>query len=181
MADTNQQIFRTDSTGARHATAQAAIMPGDLIEVIPTAGADLGKVRRHATAAARAAPLFADGNWQFGKGIDEAYAAGDTVPYRAPSAWRGGVRALCRWTAITMGTAARIGGGGTPARLRGRGGHCRGPGVGTGLWRSDARPHCRAHRRAIGRPLCQSPLKPRPCVAGRRRPFCRPRALPTCA
>ena len=153
MADTNQQIFRTESTGARHATAQAAILPGDLLEVIPTAGADLGKVRRHATAAARAAPLFADGNWQFGKGIDDAYAAGDTVPYRAARAGRGGVRALCRRDGDHHGDGARIGGGRTPARVCGRGGHCRSPGVGTGLWRSHARPHYRAHRRAIERPL----------------------------
>ena len=112
MADTNQQIFRTDSTGARHATAQAAILPGDLIEVIPTAGADLGKVRRHATAAARAAPLFADGNWQFGKGIDEAYAAGDTVPYRAPAPGEAVYARCAVGTAITTGTALESAGAG---------------------------------------------------------------------
>ena len=113
MADTNQQIFRTDSTGARHATAQAAILPGDLIEVIPTAGADLGKVRRHATAAARAAPLFADGNWQFGKGIDEAYAAGRyrAVP-RAPSLARRCIARCAVGTAITTGTALESAGAG---------------------------------------------------------------------
>lgn len=112
MADTNQQIFRTDSTGARHATAQAAITAGDLIEVIPTAGADLGKVRRHATAAARAAPLFADGNWQFGKGIDDAYAAGDTVPYRAPSPGEAVYARCAVGTAITTGTPLESAGAG---------------------------------------------------------------------
>lgn len=112
MADTNQQIFRTDSTGARHATAQAAILPGDLIEVIPTAGADLGKVRRHATAAARAAPLFADGNWQFGKGIDDAYAAGDTVPYRAPAPGEAVYARCAVGTAITTGTPLESAGAG---------------------------------------------------------------------
>ena len=112
MADTNQQIFRTDSTGARHATAQAAILPGDLIEVIPTAGADLGKVRRHATAAARAAPLFADGNWQFGKGIDDAYAAGDTVPYRAVQPGEAVYARCAVGTAITTGTALESAGAG---------------------------------------------------------------------
>ena len=112
MADTNQQIFRTESTGARHATAQAAILPGDLIEVIPTAGADLGKVRRHATAAARAAPLFADGNWQFGKGIDDAYAAGDTVPYRAPQPGEAVYARCAVGTAITTGTPLESAGAG---------------------------------------------------------------------
>jgi hypothetical protein len=112
MAETNQQIFRTESTGARHATAQAAILPGDLIEVIPTAGADLGKVRRHATAAARAAPLFADGNWQFGKGIDDAYAAGDTVPYRAAQPGEAVYARCASGTLITPGTALESAGAG---------------------------------------------------------------------
>jgi hypothetical protein len=112
VADTNQQIFRTDSTGARHATAQAAITPGDLLEVISAAGADLGKVRRHATAAARAAPLFADGNWQFGKGIDEAYAAGDTVPYRATAPGEAVYARCAIGTAITIGTALESAGAG---------------------------------------------------------------------
>lgn len=112
MAETNQQIFRTDSTGARHATAQAAILPGDLIEVIPTAGADLGKVQRHATASGRAAPLFADGNWQFGKGINDAYAAGDTVPYRAPSVGEAVYARCASGVAITVGTPLESAGAG---------------------------------------------------------------------
>lgn len=109
----NQQIFRTDSTGARHAIAQEAIMPGDLIEVIPTAGADLGKVRLHSTAAGRAAPLFADGNWQFGKGIDDAYAVGDTVSYRAPRVGEAVYARCAVGTAITPGTPLESGGDGT--------------------------------------------------------------------
>jgi hypothetical protein len=95
-----------------HATAQDAILPGDLIEVIATAGDDNGKVRRHATAAARAAPLFADGNWQFGKGIDDAYAAGETVPTLEPSV---GARIAARCapgTAITPGTPLESAGAG---------------------------------------------------------------------
>jgi hypothetical protein len=100
----NEQIMRWGPCTQAHATAQAAITPGDLIEIIPTAGADNGKVRPHSTAAARAAPLFADGNWQFGKGQDDAYAAGETVPTLAPSA---GARIYARCasgTAITVGT-----------------------------------------------------------------------------
>jgi hypothetical protein len=108
----NEQIFRTDSTGARHATAQAAITPGDLIEVIPTAGADLGKVRPHSTAAGRAAPLFADGNWQFGKGQDDAYAAGDTVSYRAPAPGEAVFARCASGTAITVGTPLESAGAG---------------------------------------------------------------------
>jgi hypothetical protein len=111
MAD-NDQIMRWGPCNQYHATAQAVITPGDLIEVIPTAGADLGKVRRHSTAAARAAPLFADGNWQFGKGADDNYAAGDTVPTLAPSA---GARIFARCAigvAITKGSPLESAGNG---------------------------------------------------------------------
>lgn len=108
----NEQIFRTDSTGARHGTAQAAITPGDLIEVIGAAGADLGKVRPHSTAAGRAAPLFADGNWQFGKGQDDAYAAGDTVSYRAPAPGEAVLARCAALAAITLGTALESAGNG---------------------------------------------------------------------
>lgn len=108
----NEQIFRTDSTGARHATAQAAITPGDLIEVIPTAGADLGKVRPHATAAGRAAPLFADGNWQFGKGVGDAWAVGDTVSYRAPAVGEAVYARCAVGVAITVGTPLESSGDG---------------------------------------------------------------------
>ena len=46
MADRNR--FIAGGTIARGMPSpQATITPGDLIEVIPTAGADLGKVRRH--------------------------------------------------------------------------------------------------------------------------------------
>lgn len=108
----NEQIMRWGPCSQAHATAQAAITPGDLVEIIPTAGADLGKVRPHSTASGRAAPLFADGNWQFGKGQDDAYAAGDTVPTLAPSV---GARLLARCasgTAITVGTPLESAGNG---------------------------------------------------------------------
>ena len=111
MAD-NQQIMRWGPCNQAHATAQAAITPGDLIEIIPTAGADLGKVRPHSTAAGRAAPLFADGNWQFGKGQDDAYAAGDTVPTLAPAAGARIVARCASGTAITVGTALESAGAG---------------------------------------------------------------------
>ena len=94
MAET-EQIMRWGPCNQYHATAQAAIMPGDLIEVIAATGADNGKVRRHSTAGGRAAPLFADGNWQFGKSKSDAYAAGDTVPTLAPSV---GARIFARCT-----------------------------------------------------------------------------------
>lgn len=108
----NENILRWGPCNQAHATAQAAITPGDLIEVIAAAGADLGKVRPHATAAGRAAPLFADGNWQFGKGQDDAYAAGDLVPTLAPTP---GARIFARCaigTAITVGTPLESAGAG---------------------------------------------------------------------
>jgi hypothetical protein len=80
-----ENILRWGPCNQGHATAQAAIVPGDLIEVIAAAGADNGKVRKHSTAAGRAAPLFADGDWQFGKSKNDPYAAGDVVPTLAPS------------------------------------------------------------------------------------------------
>ena len=108
----NQQIFLTNSTGAFKATAQAAVTPGDLVEIIPTAGADNGKVRPQVTAAARCAPLFADGNWQFGKGIDDTWAIGDTVAYRAPNVGEL-VQARCAvGTGITLGTVLESAGAG---------------------------------------------------------------------
>ena len=108
----NEQIFRTSTAGARHALAAAAITPGDLVEVIAAAGADLGKVQPHATASGRAAPLFADGNWQFGKGQDDAYAAGDTVPYRAPSVGEAVLARCASGVAITVGTPLESAGAG---------------------------------------------------------------------
>lgn len=111
MAD-NDQVMRWGPCNQAHATAQAAITPGDLIEIIPTAGADKGKVRRHSTAAGRADPLFADGNWQFGKDARDEYAAGDTVPTLAPAP---GARIFARCAtgvAITVGTPLESAGNG---------------------------------------------------------------------
>jgi hypothetical protein len=108
----NEAILRHGDGNQSHATAQAAITPGDLVEVIAAAGADLGKVKKHATAGGRAAPLFADGNWQFGTGQDDAYAAGDTVPLLAPGV---GARVLARCATgvlITRGTALESAGNG---------------------------------------------------------------------
>jgi hypothetical protein len=108
----NQQIFLSNSTDARHATAQAAITPGDLLEVISAAGADQGKVKPHATAAGRAAALFADGNWALGKGIDDAWAIGDTVSYRTAVPGEA-VQARCAvGTAIALGAALESAGNG---------------------------------------------------------------------
>ena len=139
------------SSNRTHATAQAAILPGDLIEVIPTAGADNGKVRRHATAAARAAPLFADGNWQFGKG--RAMPTPPAIPCRTARSSRARrMFARCAvGTAITTGTPLESAGAGLLRAFA------------TGVViaeameselvsrRSDAGPHSRAHRRAIER------------------------------
>jgi len=108
----NQQIMRWGPCNQAHATAQALITPGDLIEMIATPGADNGKVRAHGTAAGRAAPLFADGNWQFGKCIDDVYPVGDTVFTLAPSP---GARIFARCatgTAIPLGTPLESAGNG---------------------------------------------------------------------
>jgi hypothetical protein len=84
MADI-PQIWRWGPVTRGNAIAASAILPGDLVEVITAAGADQGKVRRHATAAGRADPMFADCNWPYGGGLADAYAAGDSVPLLAPS------------------------------------------------------------------------------------------------
>jgi hypothetical protein len=55
-------------------TANAAITPGNLIEIMST-----GKVRRHSTAGAPAAKLFALEDELQGKGIDQDYASGSVV------------------------------------------------------------------------------------------------------
>jgi len=59
--------------------ANAAITPGDLIERMST-----GKLRKHATAAANALPMFAIENEVIGDGIDDNYAANDNCLYIIP-------------------------------------------------------------------------------------------------
>jgi len=60
-------------------TAEAAITPGNLIELI----AD-GKVQKHAGADGFAMPMFANVDALQGKGKDDAYAAGDKVQVWIP-------------------------------------------------------------------------------------------------
>jgi hypothetical protein len=55
--------------------ANAAIMPGDLIEVMST-----GKVKKNATAAVSCRKLFALEDTKIGRNIDTAYAADEIVP-----------------------------------------------------------------------------------------------------
>lgn len=56
--------------------ANAAIIPGNLIEVMST-----GFVRKHSTLGGQGQKAFALENDLIGKGIDDAYAAGDQVQY----------------------------------------------------------------------------------------------------
>lgn len=56
--------------------ANAAITPGDLIEVMST-----GNVRAHSTIGGQGQRAFALENDLIGKGIADAYAAGDSVKY----------------------------------------------------------------------------------------------------
>lgn len=63
--------------------ASAAILPGSLVEIITAAGATQGQLRHHPTAAARTAVLIADAAYYVGKGIADAYVAGDHVGYYA--------------------------------------------------------------------------------------------------
>lgn len=77
----NQQVVLWGNPPQFTAAAEAAITPGDLIEVTAT-----GTVQRHGTAAATVlAPLFALAKTYLGLGIDDDYAAGDPVAYVAPS------------------------------------------------------------------------------------------------
>lgn len=75
-SNTNKTIFLKgqDLGKRREALANAALKPGYLLEYMST-----GKVRKHATAAGNAYPLFAAENELFGDGIDTAYAADDNV------------------------------------------------------------------------------------------------------
>ena len=56
--------------------ADAAITPGDLVEIMTT-----GNLRRHATLGGAAQRAFALENDLIGKGIDDDYAAGETCRY----------------------------------------------------------------------------------------------------
>ena len=80
----NDMVLRWGPCNVSNAIAAASITPGDLIEVIATAGATNGQVQRHATAAARAAPLFANINSPYGGGLTTDYAANETVITLAP-------------------------------------------------------------------------------------------------
>lgn len=75
-----QQTFQAAST-----VAAGSLLPGSLLEIILTAGADHGTVRLHSTATGRADPLFADLNSPYGGGRADAYKAGDSVCTLAPS------------------------------------------------------------------------------------------------
>jgi hypothetical protein len=55
-------------------TANAAITPGNLVELMST-----GKIRKHSTAGAPAAKIFAIEDELQGKGIDTDYSAGSVV------------------------------------------------------------------------------------------------------
>lgn len=108
----NDFIMRWGPCSTTNAIAAGAILPGDLIEVIAAAGATNGQVQRHATAAARAAPLFANLNSPYGGGIADAYAIGDTVIVVVPSPGALIYARCATGTAITKGTALESAGGG---------------------------------------------------------------------
>lgn len=61
---------------AKERKANAAITPGNLIELMST-----GLVRNHSTVGGQAQRAFALENDLLGKGIDDAYAASDQVRY----------------------------------------------------------------------------------------------------
>jgi uncharacterized protein with PhoU and TrkA domain len=61
------------------ALANAAITPGNLVEVMST-----GKIRKHATEAGNAVPMFAIEDALQGKAITEAYAQNDVVRVWVP-------------------------------------------------------------------------------------------------
>lgn len=106
-------IWRWGPVTRGNAIAASAILPGDLIEVITAAGADQGKVRRHATAAGRADPLFAECNWPYGGGLSDAYAAGDSVPLLAPGVGSIVVARCATGLAIPRGQTLESAGDGT--------------------------------------------------------------------
>jgi hypothetical protein len=69
-------ILLSGNPGCYEGVANAAIRPGDLIEVMTT-----GKLRKHATAAGVASALFAREEEYVGGDIDTDYAANDQVAY----------------------------------------------------------------------------------------------------
>ena len=111
MAD-NEMVYRWGPCNTYNAIAAAAITPGDLIEVIATAGATNGQVQRHATAAARAAPLFANLNTPYGGGKDDAYAANDSVIVLVPSPGALIMARCATGVLITKGTVLESAGAG---------------------------------------------------------------------
>jgi len=75
--DTPKKIFLKGCPKGREGLAAVAgILPGMLVE-----GVTGGDVVPHATAGGPAVPAFARPNEVIGKGIDDAYANGDTVLY----------------------------------------------------------------------------------------------------
>lgn len=75
--DTPKVIFlKGCPMGKEGLAAAAGILPGMLVEGVPG-----GDVVPHATAGGVATPSFARPNEVIGKGIDDAYADGDTVLY----------------------------------------------------------------------------------------------------
>jgi hypothetical protein len=109
----SEEIWRWGPITRQNALGAAAITPGDLLEVLTTAGADQGKVRPHATAAGRADPLFADRNVPYGGGLDTAYAAGDSVVTLAPSVGTRICARVASGVAIARGQALESAGNGT--------------------------------------------------------------------
>lgn len=81
----NQNVHLWGNVQPMQGVASAAILPGSLIEIITAAGATQGQLRHHATAAARTSILVANIAGYFGKGLSDAYAAGEGVEYFAPA------------------------------------------------------------------------------------------------
>jgi hypothetical protein len=105
-------IARWGNIGTYNAIAAGAITPGDLIEVIATAGATNGQVQAHATAGGRAAPLFANFNSPYGGGKGDAYAANDSVIVLVPSPGALIMARCATGVLITKGTVLESAGGG---------------------------------------------------------------------
>lgn len=71
---TKRTIIAAGEGKRYEAEAASAVSPGELVQLNST-----GLALRHATALARAAPMFAIENEIFGKGVEVDYAAGDRV------------------------------------------------------------------------------------------------------
>lgn len=75
MANSNEIVLK--GTSKRYeGIANAAITPGDLVEVMST-----GKLRRHATGSGPAAKAFAIYNYHVGKDLTQDYAANEWLQY----------------------------------------------------------------------------------------------------